>query len=73
MLYSCKKISIQLKKKRKIFPKVSEKDGDETCMPGERGQAFVQAKQCLLSLRVSVENLHQRRLFPYNANVLLKR
>ncbi|KAL4367996.1 hypothetical protein GQ457_05G006860 [Hibiscus cannabinus] len=31
------------------------------------------AKDCLLSLKKSVENLHQKNLFPYNPEVLLKR
>lgn len=31
------------------------------------------AKECLLSLKDSVENLHQKKLFPYNPEVLLKR
>lgn len=36
-------------------------------------QAYEKAKGCLLSLKTSVENLHQRNLFPYNPKVLLKR
>uniref|UniRef100_A0A7N0ULI9 Protein Lines C-terminal domain-containing protein n=1 Tax=Kalanchoe fedtschenkoi TaxID=63787 RepID=A0A7N0ULI9_KALFE len=61
-------------KKRKTVPKrVSEKSESETATMWERGEAFKQAKQCLFSLRVSVESLHQRRLFPYNAEVLLRR
>ena len=36
-------------------------------------QAYEQAKDCLLSLKKSVENLHLKDLFPYNPEVLLKR
>ncbi|XVF15639.1 hypothetical protein REPUB_Repub09cG0171700 [Reevesia pubescens] len=36
-------------------------------------QAYEQAKDCLLSLKKSVENLHLKNLFPYNPEVLLKR
>ncbi|XP_022751310.1 uncharacterized protein LOC111300007 isoform X2 [Durio zibethinus] len=35
--------------------------------------AFERAKDCLLSLKKSVENLHLKNLFPYNPVVLLKR
>ncbi|KAK7848800.1 hypothetical protein CFP56_004277 [Quercus suber] len=34
---------------------------------------FEEAKECLLSLRNSVESLHKKNLFPYNPTVLLKR
>lgn len=34
---------------------------------------FKKATECLLSLYNSVENLHQKDLFPYNPQVLLKR
>ena len=34
---------------------------------------FEDAKECLLSLRNSVESLHKKNLFPYNPKVLLKR
>lgn len=36
-------------------------------------QPYKDAKECLLSLRTSVESLHQKNLFPYNPKVLLKR
>ncbi|KAF5451363.1 hypothetical protein F2P56_026476 [Juglans regia] len=36
-------------------------------------QPFEEAKECLLSLRNSVESLHEKNLFPYNPKVLLKR
>ncbi|XP_077233133.1 golgin isoform X2 [Tasmannia lanceolata] len=35
--------------------------------------AFGKAKECLLSLKKSVENLHQKNLFPYNPAALLRR
>jgi hypothetical protein len=35
-------------------------------------QPFEEAKECLLSLRNSVESLHKKNLFPYNPKVLLK-
>ncbi|XP_050388209.1 uncharacterized protein LOC126805192 isoform X2 [Argentina anserina] len=34
---------------------------------------FQEAKECLLSLKSSIESLHQKNLFPYNPNALLKR
>ncbi|KAK2981028.1 hypothetical protein RJ640_012187 [Escallonia rubra] len=34
---------------------------------------FEDAVKCLLSLKKSVENLHQKNLFPYNPDVLLRR
>ena len=40
---------------------------------GSREQPFKEAKECLLSLKNSVENLHQKSLFPYNPQVLLRR
>ncbi|XP_021300896.1 uncharacterized protein LOC110429272 [Herrania umbratica] len=36
-------------------------------------QPYQQAKDCLLSLKNSMENLHLKNLFPYNPEVLLKR
>ncbi|GLT75258.1 hypothetical protein SLA2020_469940 [Shorea laevis] len=36
-------------------------------------QAYWKARDCLLSLKTSMENLHQKNLFPYNPEVLLKR
>ncbi|KAK9285883.1 hypothetical protein L1049_025084 [Liquidambar formosana] len=38
-----------------------------------KGQPFKEAKECMLSLKCSIENLHQKNLFPYNPEVLLKR
>lgn len=40
---------------------------------GTRGQSFNESRNCLLSLKTSVENLHRKKLFPYNPEVLLKR
>ena len=37
------------------------------------GNPYKEAKECLLSLKNSVESLHQKNLFPYNPKVLLKR
>ncbi|CAL2273609.1 unnamed protein product [Prunus armeniaca] len=37
------------------------------------GQYFKEAKECLLSLKISIEGLHQKNLFPYDPNVLLNR
>lgn len=34
---------------------------------------YKKAKECLFSLKTSVENLHQKNLFQYNPEVLLKR
>lgn len=36
-------------------------------------QAFEDAKGCLLSLQNSVVKLHQKKLFPYNPEALLRR
>ncbi|CAI0553897.1 unnamed protein product [Linum tenue] len=38
-----------------------------------RRLAFIEAKDCLLSLKVSIENLHRKNLFPYNPKALLQR
>lgn len=34
---------------------------------------YEEAKECLLSLKISVDSLHKKQLFPYNPKVLLKR
>ncbi|XP_073065238.1 uncharacterized protein [Primulina eburnea] len=34
---------------------------------------FLAARDCLISLRISIESLNQRNLFPYNPQVLLRR
>ncbi|KAF7828769.1 uncharacterized protein G2W53_019933 [Senna tora] len=49
-----------------------EEDGEYGFKPFYT-QGFKEAKNCLLSLKDSVENLHQKNLFPYNPQVLLKR
>ncbi|KAJ4714969.1 Protein Lines [Melia azedarach] len=40
---------------------------------GARRSYYKDAKDCLLSLKISLENLHQKNLFLYNPEVLLKR
>ncbi|POO02703.1 Protein Lines [Trema orientale] len=47
--------------------KYSGKQYQPTTKPYEK------AKECLLALKVSVESLHKKNLFPYNPKVLLKR
>ncbi|OMO56777.1 hypothetical protein CCACVL1_26292 [Corchorus capsularis] len=56
-----------------IVPLLLEKKltGDVEYRTGK--QAYKLAKECLLSLKSSVENLHLKNLFPYNPGVLLKR
>lgn len=34
---------------------------------------FLAARDCLISLRISIENLNQKNLFPYNPQALLRR
>lgn len=34
---------------------------------------FEEAKECLLSLKISIESLNRKNLFPYNPNALLNR
>lgn len=38
-----------------------------------RRENFQEAKECLLSLKTSIESLHQKNLFPYNPKALLNR
>lgn len=38
-----------------------------------RSHTFKNAKECLLSVKRSVEELHQKNLFPYNPMPLIKR
>ncbi|XP_057951367.1 uncharacterized protein LOC131146073 isoform X2 [Malania oleifera] len=47
------------------------KYGSKNC--GTRGQPFEEARDCLLMLKNSMENLQQKNLFPYNPGVLLRR
>lgn len=42
-------------------------------MPKAFRQTFENAEGCLMSLKESVENLHQKNLFPYNPSALLRR
>ncbi|XP_024030792.1 uncharacterized protein LOC21403182 [Morus notabilis] len=64
-------------KKDEILASIGEeckkgyKKGGEQYRP--RRKPYIEAKECLLALKVSVESLHQKNLFPYNPNVLLKR
>ena len=50
---------------------VIKKSGAKQYLPTRR--PYSKAKQCLRSLLVSVESLHQKNLFPYKPNILLKR
>ncbi|CBI33272.3 unnamed protein product, partial [Vitis vinifera] len=61
-------MSQSFRKKRKVF-----QNGPDSQERGSREQPFKEAKECLLSLKNSVENLHQKSLFPYNPQVLLRR
>ncbi|KAI3503131.1 hypothetical protein L1887_31567 [Cichorium endivia] len=58
-------------KRRKVMkPKLSlENNKNEKTSK----QPFDDARECLLSLKRSVESLHQKDLFPYNPKVLLRR
>ncbi|KAJ9170765.1 hypothetical protein P3X46_018845 [Hevea brasiliensis] len=62
-----KDISSSLEDKCKKDIECSHKHWKNTSQP------FKKAKNCLLSLKDSVENLHRKNLFPYNPEVLLKR
>ncbi|KAI5588674.1 hypothetical protein BDE02_05G113600 [Populus trichocarpa] len=51
-----------------------EKEFEYTCENHQnKRQPFKEAKDCLISLKASVESLHRKNLFPYNPLVLLKR
>lgn len=39
----------------------------------KHGLPFLAARDCLISLRISIESLDQKNLFPYNPQVLLRR
>ncbi|XP_020880698.1 uncharacterized protein LOC9313815 [Arabidopsis lyrata subsp. lyrata] len=56
-------------KRRKVLPETSEVEQNWRLHP----QAFEDAKDCLLSLQNSVVKLHQKKLFPYNPEALLRR
>lgn len=51
---------------------VNPKTTDRSCK-SFRTHSFENAKECLLSLKRSVADLHQKKLFPYNPRPLLKR
>lgn len=56
-------------KRRKLLPETSEVEQNGKLHP----QAFEDAKDCLLSLQNSIVKLHQKKLFPYNPEALLRR
>ncbi|VVB05182.1 unnamed protein product [Arabis nemorensis] len=56
-------------KRRKISLETSEVEQNWKLRP----QAFEEAKDCLLSLQNSIVKLHQKKLFPYNPEPLLRR
>ncbi|KAJ0726851.1 putative protein Line [Helianthus annuus] len=53
---------------RQPFPKRRKFEDEKACE-----HAFNKAGECLLLLKKSVESLHQKDLFPYNPQVLLRR
>ncbi|CAL1408777.1 unnamed protein product [Linum trigynum] len=59
------------------YPSLNDKvkiDTDSSCKQNECIRlAFIEAKDCLLSLKVSIENLHRKNLFPYNPKALIQR
>ncbi|XP_065874648.1 uncharacterized protein [Euphorbia lathyris] len=85
---SCKKRKLLLDGSN-VQAEVSSVPSEQTLSPGlekhekdvERSwkhdestrQMFKEAKNCLLSLKYSVENLHRKNLFPYNPEALLRR
>ncbi|KAL8200600.1 hypothetical protein R6Q57_011939 [Mikania cordata] len=62
------KFSFRTEVERQSFPKRRKSENEGTCK-----QAFYKACDCLLLLKKSVESLHQKDLFPYNPQVLLRR
>ncbi|KAL1223907.1 hypothetical protein V5N11_007302 [Cardamine amara subsp. amara] len=56
-------------KRRKVLTENSEVEQNGKLHP----QAFEDAKDCLISLQNSVVKLHQKKLFPYNPEALLRR
>ncbi|PQP92459.1 uncharacterized protein Pyn_24878 [Prunus yedoensis var. nudiflora] len=51
-----------------------DEENENGCKHTQNGRHyFKEAKECLLSLKISIEGLHQKNLFPYNPNVLLNR
>ncbi|KAJ4800853.1 hypothetical protein LUZ62_052099 [Rhynchospora pubera] len=45
---------------------------NEVCDASTSSKAFVDAKQCLVSLKNTLEDLHRKNLFPYNPKALLR-
>lgn len=62
-------VDVSSSKRRKISLETSEVEQSWKLRP----QAFEDAKDCLLSLQNSVVKLHQKKLFPYNPEALLRR
>ncbi|ESQ45484.1 hypothetical protein EUTSA_v10010194mg [Eutrema salsugineum] len=62
-------INYSSSKRRKLLLETSEVEKTRKLHP----QAFENAKDCLLSLQNSVMKLHQKKLFPYNPEALLRR
>lgn len=56
-------------KRRRLLPETPEVEQNRK----QHSQAFENAKDCLLSLQNSVVRLHQKKLFPYNPEALLRR
>lgn len=51
----------------------NSKDDNEYDSKQRNTEQFKKAAECLLSLNNSIGNLHQKSLFPYNPEVLLRR
>lgn len=49
------------------------KEDSEYDLKHHNNEQFKKAAECLLSLNNSIGNLHQKSLFPYNPEVLLRR
>ncbi|KAJ0231463.1 Golgin [Hirschfeldia incana] len=56
-------------KRRRLLLETPEAEQNRKLQP----QAFENAKDCLLSLQNSIVRLHQKKLFPYNPEALLRR
>ncbi|CAG7888400.1 unnamed protein product [Brassica rapa] len=56
-------------KRRRLLVETPEVEQNQILHP----QAFENAKECLLSLQNSIVRLHQKKLFPYNPEALLRR
>lgn len=56
-----------------ILHTMNFKEDSEYPFKNHNIEKFKKASECLLSLNNSVGNLHQKSMFPYNPEVLLKR